>query len=89
MRGQSELNAYSPQKKYYVHLLPHIVFYSTQHATTYIKKVIEDNSTMEETIRFLAVRMCMVVCINFKVNIQLPFVVLLLGELAILNGSHQ
>jgi len=29
---------------------------STQHNTTYVKKLIEDNNTMDETIRFLAVR---------------------------------
>ena len=39
------------------------VHYSTQHSTTYIKKLIEDSSTMDERIRmerfqFLAVGHC-------------------------------
>lgn len=31
-------------------------WYSTQHNTTYVKKLAEDNNTMDEIIQFLAVR---------------------------------
>lgn len=52
MKELSKTEIFFKKKK---HVLV-LTLLSTQHATTYIKKVIEDNSTMEETIRFLAVR---------------------------------
>ena len=69
----------------------HYITCSTQHATTYIKKVIEDNCTMEETVRFLAVWQLwlLLLFISDLMIIWLYFVVLLLGELAILYGCHQ
>ena len=62
---------------------------STQHATTYIKKVIEDNCTMEETVRFLAVSQLWLLVFISLMLLLIVFVVLLLGELAILYGCHQ
>lgn len=52
---------------------------NTQHATTYIKKVIEDNCTMEETVRFLA----------FCCWENWPFSMVVINELLIEIGSVQ
>ena len=38
---------------------------STQYGTTFVKKLIEDNCTMEETIRFFAVHSIVMVVFTF------------------------
>lgn len=56
---------------------------SIQHSTTYVKKIIEDNNPVEDTVRFLGVRIgCSLATFNLFPSL---LVVLQLGKLGLLS----